>query len=196
MKNTSRKKLIFPLIGLLVCIFIGLGIFSYINVYMKTILNDPITIKDIDIDAAAALKMNMMEQVSKRNGITEWKLKASSATLFKKQDKAVLKKVDVIFYTKENKEVHLTSNEGVLNTKTHDMIFSKNVIVRHETYSLKTEKLHYEKKAHIIHSDVHVTLEDGESVIEGDSMVTQLNQNKTILQGHVKGKFSENFNIP
>ena len=196
MKNTNRKKLIFPLIGLLVCIFIGLGIFSYINVYIKSALNNPITIKNIDIDAAAALKMNMMEQVSKKNGITEWKLKAASATLFKKQDKAVLKKVDVIFYTKENKEVHLTSDEGVLNTKTHDMIFSKNVIVRHETYSLKTEKLHYEKKAHIIHSDAQVRLEDQESVITADSMVTHLNQNRTILQGHVKGKFSESFNIP
>jgi len=43
---------------------------------------------------------------------------------------------------------------------------------------------------------VHVTLEDRESIIEADSMVTQLSQNKTILKGHVKGKFSEKFNIP
>ena len=34
------------------------------------------------------------------------------------------------------------------------------------------------------------------SVIEADSMVTRLNQNQTILKGHVKGKFSEKFNIP
>ena len=195
MKNTSRKKLIFPLIGLLVCIFIGLGIFFYINFYIKTSL-DTITLKDIDIDAAAALKLNFLEQVSKKNGITEWKLKASSATLLKKEDKAILKDVAVIFYTKDNNKVLLNADEGILNTKTHDMTFLKNVVVRQETYTLKTEKLHYEKKPHIIHSDAKVRLEDRESVITADSMQTQLNQNRTILQGHVKGKFSESFDIP
>ena len=196
MKNTSKKKLILPLIGLLVCIFIGLGSFFYINKKIKVALNDPITIKDIDIDAAAALKLNLLEQVSKKNGITEWKLKASSATLLKKEDKAILKDVDVIFYTKENDKVHLNAEEGILNTRTHDMTFLKNVVVRHETYTLKTEKLHYGKKAHIIHSDAQVRLEDHGSVITADSMETRLNQNLTILQGHVKGKFSEGFNIP
>jgi len=192
MNKSSRKKLIYPLIGLIFCMLIGLGIFFYVN----RLLDTPITIKKISVDSTAALKLNILEQISKKNGVTEWKLKASSATLLKKEDKAILKDVDVIFYTKGNTPVHLTADEGILNTLTHDMSFLKNVIVRHETYTLRTDKLHYEKKPHIIHSDVHVTLEDGESIIEGDSMVTQLNQNKTILQGHVKGKFSENFNIP
>ncbi len=192
MIKSSKKKLIYPLIGLVVCMLIGLGIFFYVN----RLLDTPITIKKISVDSTAALKLNILEQISKKNGITEWKLKASSATLLKEEDKAILKDVDVIFYTKENTPVHLTADEGILNTLTHDMSFLKNVIVRHETYTLRTEKLHYEKKPHIILSDVHVTLEDGESVVEGDSMVTHLNQNKTILQGHVKGKFSENFNIP
>ncbi len=180
------------MIGLLICIFIGVGIFFYVN----TLLNTPITIKEINIDSKAALKLNVLEQISKKNGVTEWKLKAASATLLKKEDKAILKDVDVIFYTKKNTTVHLTSDQGILNTKTHDMTFLENVIVRHETYTLRTDKLHYEKKPHIIHSDVQVTLEDRESVIEADSMVTELNQNRTTLEGHVKGKFSENFNIP
>ncbi len=192
MNKSSKKKLIYPLTGLLICILLGLGIFLYVN----KILNTPITIKKIDVDSTAALKLNVLEQISKKNGITEWKLKASSATLLKKEDKAILKDVDVIFYTKKETQVHLTSDEGILNTRTHDMTFLKNVIVRHETYTLRTDKLHYKKKPHIITSDVHVTLEDRESVIEADSMVTKLNQNKTILKGHVKGKFSENFNIP
>ena len=192
MNKSSRKKLIFPLMGLLICILLGLGIFFYVD----TLLNTPITLGKIDIDSEAALKLNVLEQISKKNGVTEWKLKASSATLLKKEDKAILKDVDVIFYTKNNTKVHLTSEEGILNTLTHDMTFSRNVIVRHETSTLRTEKLHYEKKPHIIRSDVHVTLEDGKSVIEADSMVTKLNRNRTTLQGHVKGKFSENFNIP
>jgi LPS export ABC transporter protein LptC len=190
--NNPNKKLIYILTGFIFFLFLGVGIYFYIN----KALENPITIKDIDLDSKAALKLNLLEQISKKNGVTEWKLKASSATLLKKEDKAILKDVDVIFYTKEKTEVRLTSKEGILNTLSHDMVFLKNVIVRHETYILRTEKLHYEKKPHIIHSDVQVTLEDGESIIKADSMVTQLNQNQTTLKGHVKGKFSENFSIP
>jgi lipopolysaccharide export system protein LptC len=192
MSISNKKKILYPLIGVLVCSLMGVGIYFYINAN----LNIPLTIKDINMDSGAALKLNLLEQVSKKNGITEWKLKASSATLLKEENRAILKDVDVIFYTRQNTKIYLTSDEGILNTRTHDMSFLKNVIVRHETYTLRTDQLHYEKKPHIIRSNVHVTLEDRESIIEADSMVTQLNQNKTILKGHVKGKFSEKFNIP
>ncbi len=192
MSISNKKRILYPLIGLFISILLGLGIFFYIN----AALNTSLIIKDVSIDSEAALKLNLLEQVSKKNGITEWKLKASSATLLKEEDRAILKNVDVIFYTPKKTKVYLTSDEGILNTRTHDMTFLKNVIVRHETYTLRTDKLHYEKKPHIIRSNVHVILEDRESVIEADSMVTQLNQNQTILKGHVKGKFSESFNIP
>jgi lipopolysaccharide export system protein LptC len=192
MNLSPKKKVLYSLIGTLVCILAGLGIFFY----MAADLNTPLTINDINVDSDAALKLNLLEQVSKTNGITEWKLKASSATLLKEKNQAILKDVDVIFYTRQKTKIHLTSDEGILDTQTHDMHFLKNVIVRHETYTLRTDQLHYEKKPHIIRSDVHVTLEDRNSIIEADSMVTQLNQYTTILNGHVKGKFSEKFDIP
>ena len=75
------------------------------------------------------------------------------------------------------------------------MIFSDNVVVRHETSVLRTDKLHYNKKEHIITSNTHVTLEKENSVIEADSMTINLNDSMTILKGHVRGTFSENFNI-
>ena len=100
-----------------------------------------------------------------------------------------------IFFTKDKKKIHLTSEKGILDTKTHNMIFSDNVVVMYETSVLRTDKLHYNKKEHIITSDTHVTLEKENSVIEADSMTTDLDNNMTILKGHVRGTFSENFNI-
>ncbi len=173
-------------------VFIGLGIFYYVNHLMTT----PITIEDIKVDSQAALKLNVIEQISKKNGITEWKLKASSATLLKEEDKAVLKDVDLEFYTKEKKTVYLTADRGVLNTKTHDLTLTQNVIVRHQAYTLRSETLHYDKIPHIIHTDSGVLIEDGESTLEADAMEAKLNQNQIILKGHVKGTFSENFNLP
>ncbi len=192
MNASGKKKLIFSLSLLVILIFIGLGIFYYVN----HLLTSPITIEDIEVDSKAALKINLLEQVSKKNGITEWKLKATSATLLKAEDKAILNDVDVKFFTKDNTMVHLTSDQGILQTKTHDLTFLRNVIVRHQTYTLRSEKLHYDKKPHIIHTDSRVRIEDGESVLEADSMVTDLNENRTVLEGNVKGIFSENINIP
>lgn len=192
MSSVGKKKLILPLILVLCLIIAGLGLYYYINHLLTT----PIELENIEVDDKAALKLNALEQISKKNGITEWKLKASSATLLKDQNKAVLKDVDIIFYTKENTQVHLTAEAGKLNTKTHDMSFSKHVTIRHQRYTLTSETLHYAKKPHIIRSDSRVTVDDGDSVIEADRMEILLNRDLIILKGHVEGQFSENTQNP
>lgn len=192
MNRRGKKKLIFSLVLILFAMVIGFGIFFFFS----RIMDESPTLTDIQIDSDAALKLNLMKQVSKKNGITEWELEAATATLMKEQDQAVLTDVNVMFYTEDNKKVLLTSDQGILDTSTHDMNFLGNVIVRHQTYVLKTDKLHYKKKPHIIYSDVRVRLEDMFSVIEADTMKIALNQNTIILQGNVKGNFSENSMLP
>ncbi|MGD9822970.1 LPS export ABC transporter periplasmic protein LptC [Desulfobacter sp.] len=188
MSSAGKKKLILPLVLLLGLILAGLGAHYYIN----HLLTRPIKLENIEVDDKAALKLNILEQISKKNGITEWKLKASSATLLKDRNKAVLKDVDIVFYTKQNTQVLLTAARGELDTKTHDMTFSGNFIVRYQHYSLTSETLHYTKKPHIIRSDSRVTINDGNSVIKADSMEILLNQDLIILKGHVEGQLSEN----
>lgn len=191
MTKSLKQKMTAPLIGLLIVIIIIISGFVYFNNYFSK----PIQFHDIKIDTKASFKLNILKQISKKNGIKEWELEASSATLLKDEEKAVLLEVSVSFFTKDNKRVHLTSQKGILNTKTHDMTFSDNVKVAYETFFLVTDKLHYNKKEHIIYSNTHVRLEKKDSIIEADSMITKLNESITILKGHVRGNFSENFDI-
>jgi LPS export ABC transporter protein LptC len=191
MTQSGKKKLLFFLVFLLAAMIAAVAGFFFIN----RVIQAPPMITDLQIDSEAALKLNLMKQVSKKNGITEWELEASTATLIKEQDRAVLTDVRVVFYTNDNSRVFLSSDQGILNTQTHDMDFSGNVVVRHQTYTLKTDKLHYKKKPHIIHADTKVRLESSDSVMEADTMETRLAENKVILQGHVKGKFSEAINL-
>lgn len=191
MTRPFKRKLTSVLIGSLIVIPVILGGYFYVD----KMLSRPLEIHDLKIDTTAALKLNILKQISKKNGITEWELQAASATLLKDEDKATLVDVSVIFYTKDHKKVHLASRRGTLQTKTHDITFSDQVTVTHETFVLKTDKLHYTKKDHIIYSDTHVTLEKEDSVIEADSMTTRLNDNTTVLKGHVRGNFSETFHI-
>jgi len=188
MSSTGKKKLILPLVLLTGLILTGVGTYYYINHLLTT----PVTLEAIELDNEAALKLNELEQISKKNGITEWTLKASSATLLKDRNKAVLKDVDIVFYTKQNTRVNLTAARGELDTQTHDMAFSGNIIVRYQHYVLTSETLHYAKKPHIIRSDSRVTIDDANSVIDADSMEILLNRDLIILKGHVEGQFSEN----
>lgn len=191
MTSSLKKKLTIPLIGVLLLIIISIFVFFYFD----KLLSKPVQINNIKIDTEATLKLNVLRQISKKNGIKEWELNAASGTLLKDRNEAVLIDVSVIFFTKDDKKVHLTSQTGTLDTKTHDMTFSDDVVVTYETSVLRTDKLQYHKKEHIITSDSHVRLEKETSVIEADSMITRLNDNSIILKGHVKGKFSENFTI-
>lgn len=188
MSSVGKKKLILPLTLLLGLMLAGLCAYYYINHLLST----PIKIENIEVDDKAALKLNALEQISKKNGITEWKLKASSAALLKDLHKAVLKDVNIVFYTKQNTQVLLTAAQGELDTETHDMIFSKNIIVRYQNFTLTSETLHYAKKPHIIRSDTRVTLDDRNSIIKADSMEILLDQDLIILKGHVEGQLSEN----
>lgn len=191
MTLSSKQKLSFVLIFFLVLLT------GAVTVYLSIdhLLSEPITIKDVKVDTGSTLKLNILQQISKKNGITEWELTADTATLLKKEDKAVLQNIRVIFYTKDQQKIHLTSQTGNLNTKTHDMTFSGNVTVQFDETTLSCDKLQYHKKEHIIHTDSHVKIKRAESVIDADSMTTRLNENMTILSGHVRGTFSEDFDI-
>lgn len=192
MTTAGNRKLIVPLAVLLIVMVGGLAAYTLINRFTS----EPITVEEIKVDSKAALKLGFLDQVSKKNGITEWELKAASATLLKEKDQAVLEKVKVVFHTEDGTLVRLESDSGILNTKTHDLAFQDNVTVRYQGYTLRSDKLQYDKKLHIIHTDSRVVLESGTSVIEGDAMVTELNKNQIVLNGHVKGNFSEHFNLP
>ena len=191
MKQSVKQKTAFLLTGLL--IFMVLAVSGFL--LFDKLLSGKIKINDIKIDSNAVLKLNLLKQVSKKNGVTEWELTAKSASLLKAEDKAILDQVSVFFFAKEKKKVELTSDTGTLNTKTHDMTFSDHVVVTYATALLRTDQLHYDKKEHIIRSDARVRLEKNGSFIEADSMIVHLNDNRIIFEGHVQGSFNEKFNI-
>ena len=185
-----KPRVMILLLLMVITVSIGAG---YLIHRMMTV---PPRITDLHIDSDAALKMDAMKQISKKNGITEWELEAATATLAKERNQAILTRVRVIFHTPDKDTVLLTSDHGVLDTQTHDIDFTGNVVVTHRTYTLKTEKLHYKKKAHIIHADTKVWMDHADASMEADTMEIRINDNEIILQGHVKGQFSDNFYLP
>ncbi len=188
MQHKKLKRLLLFILAASLLSLAGLYLFNKPD-------SETVSMNDVAIDSSADIKLDGMEQISKKHGITEWKLQASTARLMKKEHKAVLSDVDIVFYMEDKTEVHLTSRTGTMDTKTHDMTFSGTVVVTHKDAVLETDKLHYDKKKHILYSNVKVELTKGDSVIVGDAMRTDLNENTTTLTGNVKGKFSETINM-
>lgn len=160
--------------------------------YLKQrLFSGKLLIENISIDSGASLILNKMHQTSTRNSVKEWTLDATSARLLKDENKALMNDVKVVFFTGMAQEILLESTRGILDTKTHDISFTDNVVVTFEHYTLKTGELHYDKKRHIVYSKVHVTLMNNNSILEADTMEADLKETSIKLRGNVKGRFSE-----
>ncbi|MCK5542799.1 MAG: LPS export ABC transporter periplasmic protein LptC [Desulfobacterales bacterium] len=186
-KNISPGKLKLPLISILVIILLLVGTL----VFFKTrILINP-SFKNIDIDSSADILLNNFKHISKTDGIKEWALKAASAKIINAENLALLKDVSLIIFTEDNTEVQITAHNGRFNTKTNDIELADKVIIKFEDAFLKTDKLHYKKKSHIIYSDGQVIITKGTSIIQADSLVADLKDSSLKLEGNIKGKFFE-----
>ncbi|MCK5312376.1 MAG: LPS export ABC transporter periplasmic protein LptC [Desulfobacteraceae bacterium] len=189
-KNISPGKLKLPLFcALIIILLITIALIVYKT---KSIINP--SFKNIEIDSSADIFLNNFKQTSKTNGIKEWALKAASAKIINAQNLTLLEDVSVTIFTEDNTQIDITAQNGKLNTKTHDIELSGRVIVHYEDIFLKTDKLHYKKKRHIIYSDGQVEIEKESSTIQADSLFADLKDSTLKLEGNVKGKFIETIN--
>ncbi len=190
-KNISPSKLKLPLISILIILLLLIGTL----IFFKTRVPIDLSFKNIDIDSSADILLNNFIQTSKTNGIKDWALKAASAKIMNTKNLAVLEDVVVTIFTKDNKEIQITADNGRLNTKTHDIELSDKIFIEFEDASLKTDKLHYKKKSHIIYSDGQVEITKESSIIQADSLIVDLNDSTLKLEGNIKGKFFEAIDI-
>jgi lipopolysaccharide export system protein LptC len=189
LKNISPGKFKLPLF----CILVVILLIIITMVFYKTKGGINPEFQNIEIDSSADIFLNNFKQTSKTNGVKEWSLKADSAKIINAQNLALLKNVTVIIFTKNNMQIELKAQNGKLNTKTHDIELSEQVIVNYEDAFLKTDKLHYEKKRHIIYSDGQVEIEKENSTITADLLFADLKDSTLKLEGNVKGIFIEAF---
>ena len=190
-KNISPGKLKLPLF----CILILILILIIALVFFKTenIVNP--SFKNIEIDSSADILLNNFMQTSRTNGVKEWSLKAASAKIINSENLALLNDVIVTVFTEDNTQIEIIAKNGRLDTKVHDIELSDKVVVNYEGTILKTDKLHYKKKRHIIYSDGQVEIEKENSTIQADSLFADLKNSTLKLEGNVKGKFIETINF-
>ena len=143
----------------------------------------------------ANISIGKAHQTATRNGKIEWSLDAASADYMDNKSQAIFKDLAVTFYLKDETKVYITANQGILKTDSNDMEIYGNVVVRNENYKLKCDNLYYKHDNRIIFSKVPVNITGNSFELVADSMSLNLNTNKALFEGKVKGTFSDHFTL-
>jgi len=190
-KNIYQKKLKFFLISM---IFLAFGVTLIVFLQYRLVLEKSDTLVSIGQNEAN-ISIGKAHQTATRNGRKEWSLDAASADYMVKNNQAVFKDLSLTFYLNDETMVYVTANQGILKTDSNDMEIYGNVVVKNKDYKLRCENLYYKHDKRIIFSKVPVNITGNSFELVADSMSLNLNNNKALFEGKVKGTFSEQFTL-
>lgn len=188
-KNTYQKKLKIFLTSLIFLIF---AVILVVFLRYRHFLEKNDTSVSIS-ESKANISIGKAHQTATRNGRKEWSLDATSADYMDKDRQAIFKDLSVTFYLKDETKVYITANQGILKTDSNDMEIHGNVVVRNKDYKLRCENLYYKHDKQILFSKVPVNITGDSFELAANSMSLNLNTNKALFEGKVKGTFSEHF---
>ena len=128
-----------------------------------------------------------IHQTATREGRTEWSLDAGTAQYRLSEKKILLTDLFVTFFTRNDQKVYLTARHGSVMTDSHDMEAYGGVVVYNDAYHLETEQMKYSHGLRMITSDAPVKITGPTGDLMGDSLELDLNNNRLVLRGHVRG---------
>jgi len=147
------------------------------------------------VEPDATLSIGKIQQTATRKGKKEWSLEASSAHYIDKTSQMVLKDLSVIFFLKDNSEVTLSADRGILKTESNDIAVSGNVVLNNKEYKLLTEKLNYTHARRVLYSSAPVIITGTSAQLAADSISFDLNSNKITMEGSVEATIAKNFKL-
>ena len=149
--------------GLCVCLALGWVFYRFIFIGHRQQPAPP----SAELNALsddANLSIQEIYHTATRDGIKEWSLKAQTAR-----------------YVEEQHLVYLSD------------LIKGNVVVDNAKYRLRTDALQYKHQQRVLYSHVPVEIEGPSLHLLAQRMSFDLNANIAVLEGDVKGAFSETF---
>jgi LPS export ABC transporter protein LptC len=189
-KNIRSKKLI-PLLILAAVSITGITVVGMLGV--RHLSRSP-HVSVSGFDKGATVTIDEIRQTSTRNGKVEWKLRAESGRYDLEQNQAVLTGLHVIFFTENEKEIHLSADRGILKTDSNDIEVSDNVVIKKDDMVLKARHLKYEFNRHMIFSSNPVTITDlnRRFNMTADAGEYDMEKNMIKFRGNVHGMILKN----
>lgn len=179
---------------LLAIIIITLGGVIWISIGLRP---DTKTAQEVltSIPQDATMSIGKIHQTATRKGRKEWSLEASSAHYWAEASQLVLKEPSVTFFLKDNSEVTVTADQGILQTDSNDIEVSGNVVLRNNQYELITDHLNYAHDRRVLYSNAPVTVSGDTAELTADSISFDLDSKKLTLEGGVEATLAEKFTL-
>lgn len=179
---------------LLATILVTLGGVIGIYIGFRQDSNIPESVPE-SVEPDATLSIGKIHQTATRKGKKEWSLEASSGHYIDKTNQMVLKDLKIVFFLKDNSEVTLTADRGILKTGSNDITVSGNVVVNNKEYKLLTEKLNYAHEQRVLYSSAPVMITGASTQLVADSLSFDLSSKKITMEGSVEAIIAKNFKL-
>jgi len=152
-------------------------------------------VPDPDGIVLAEQKMKGIHLVESQQGKRDWELFSESAEGTQGAKSWKLKKVKVLFYTKEKVEFTVTGDEGRIDSKSKDLNIEGHVITRSENgYTFETPSIFYFAEKREIQSPQEVLMRgpkdsNGEGLIlKGRKMVSYVAESRMVIKENVSAE--------
>ncbi len=137
------------------------------------------------------VSMGAFEHTATKDGKTQWHLEAESASLMDSKKRLVLQTPSVVFFGENGREIFLTAETGVLQTKTNSITMSGNVVARTAGYRFEADSAVYDHNRRFLTSKTPVKIISKRAELVADTMTFDLGTSKATFNGNIKGVFSD-----
>jgi LPS export ABC transporter protein LptC len=175
-----------------IAVMVGVLVWAYVD-HRRTNVRPRVILDHLDPDAD--MRLGKVHQTGTRDGVKEWDLLAGSAKYNDAKDQVEFEDVAATFFLKDNQEVSLNADRGVLQTDSRDMSISGRVVVKNRSYKLETEALTYLHGERLILSQTPVVISGQAFRLAGDRLTLDLEAQEAKLEGKVNGSFDEDFTL-
>jgi LPS export ABC transporter protein LptC len=185
-KNIQRRFKI--VLVLVIVVTIGIVLLTFMR-YRNNAADSETELSDSQNQAS--ISIGKVHHTATKNGKKEWSLVADSAHYLEKENKALFKNLEVVFYMDDGRQVSLTADRGYLQTESNDIQVEGDVLVDNGTYRFETRSLNYFHQSRRMHTDDPVTVSGEWFTLSADTLSVDLNAQQAEFKGDVKGVLSE-----
>jgi len=187
-RNRPKMLKISIVVGLVVALLSLTAIF----IHSRRVLENPQRLIEALPDNAN-LSINDIHHTATRDGKTEWTLDADSARYVDAKKTVLLSNLAMTFFLENQSKVELRADNGLLQTESKDVTVSGNVVVNQNSTRLNTNRLLYHHDQRLLATDQPVEISADSFHLTADSMSLDLERNRAVFKGRVRGVFDGNF---
>jgi LPS export ABC transporter protein LptC len=181
----SKKAII-----VLAIITVFLAILIVIVVVIKNDVSKPKNLLNA-LQEGVDLKFKGFDFTEVNEANAKWEVKAETATYSKKQDLAVLEKINIKLTTSDGKVFLMSADKGQMFTKEKNIEIQGNVIITSDNNDrFSTDHLSYNDAEKKFYTDAPVTMENKRMKLTGTGLTLYTNDGKLSIPSMVKAKIN------